>query len=320
MRHAINRTVRFSTTLGASSSDPLSPIHKTLLDSPIELISGDIQDAETQAETSSLSKVSLRASLSHGRFFRCEDICFTNVTDLSRKIQPGELVIYRIGQDDPMDVIAEALARGAAGVLTEQLLPAPIPQCIVPCVDHASATLAACADADSESNLIVVGVVGPSGKSCAMTAIKAVLEKIPCQVSDHPYPTEPVVSTKATVKSESNESSSLFSTELIQHIQADETSGASVSLIELGSDRLKSGSYECLSIDILVVASPESREDDFGPSPLQCALECLSEEGVVICDASDVETRRPMRAIGHRHLHLFVDRKERGRSNSNTDA
>ncbi|MEM9364652.1 MAG: hypothetical protein AAGD07_01575 [Planctomycetota bacterium] len=298
MRHEIHRTIRFSTKRGVSSTERIVSVQKTRLDPPILENVGGGPCSSAPSETRSLPQLSLRASLSHGRFFRCDDIRFTNVTDLSRKIQPGELVIYRIGEDDPINVIADALARGAAGVLTEQLLPAPIPQCIVPCVDHAAATLSACAAADSETDLIIVGVMGPSGKSCVMASTKAVLEKIPCQVSDHPHASEPVITKPEAARTDADTTSSIDAAEWLRKIQADERSGASVSLVELNDDELRSGSYDRLSLDILVVASPESRESDFGPSPLQAALERLSGEGVVICDAGDTETRERCKEAG----------------------
>ena len=81
---------------------------------------------DSNRETHSLAQL-----LTNCRFFAGDDVEFSSLAESSASIRPGELVVYRIGRDCPAKLIADAMARGAAGILSEQVLPCPLPQCIV---------------------------------------------------------------------------------------------------------------------------------------------------------------------------------------------
>ena len=131
------------------------------------------------------SERSLKSLLPQARFFSGTDIHFESIADSAGQCVPGQLVVYRIGIDCPVETIAEALARGAAGILTEQILPAPLPQCIVSDTDRALAEIVSreLIDEDGarpDQRLLTIGIVGDHGKTSTALMAAAVLKDVPC--------------------------------------------------------------------------------------------------------------------------------------------
>jgi len=233
---------------------------------------------------------SLAQYLPQARFFAGEDIEFTDVADSPEKAETGELVVYRLGVDDPVEVIADALARGAAGILTEQVLPAPLPQCIVPDTDRALAEIATKKKGHPHQKLILIGVAGSAGKTTTATCIAQVLTDIPCRtavITDHAC-SDGVVT---EVESEPVASGG----RLIEKLHEAADAGAAVAVVELGDRQLQFGGYDKLELDILVVAGQKQHRQDFGPSPVQCAIERVTAQGLVVVHSADqttIETAR----------------------------
>ena len=108
---------------------------------------------------------SLRQILPASRFLTSDDLFFGSVAASPKEATEGQLVVYRIGSMCPAQVVAEALARGAAGILTEQVLPSPLPQCIVGDIENALAKIAAHEHKHPDRELLNVAVVGSAGKT-----------------------------------------------------------------------------------------------------------------------------------------------------------
>jgi len=67
------------------------------------------------------------------RFYACNDIGFGRFTDRPDACGPGDLFVARCGDDDDgHEQIAAAIARGAAGIVAERMVPtAGVPLCVV---------------------------------------------------------------------------------------------------------------------------------------------------------------------------------------------
>ncbi|MBE7468102.1 MAG: alanine racemase [Anaerolineales bacterium] len=106
---------------------------------------------------------------------------FTSFAFDSRRLEPGQLFLaVKTATGDGHDFIADAVRRGAAGVLCEYPaalanLAAPVTAVIVPDLQQAITDYAACILQKYRPK--VVGVTGSSGKTTAKEAIAAVLQK-----------------------------------------------------------------------------------------------------------------------------------------------
>ncbi|MEM6980788.1 MAG: hypothetical protein AAF539_14090, partial [Planctomycetota bacterium] len=255
-------------------------------DSPIAT-SRETDRAETTASSSTTTPHSLKQCLPAARFFSGTDIIFRGIATASNKCQPGQLVVYRIGIDDPVEVAADALARGAAGILTEQVLPAPMPQAIVGDTDTALARIESHRCDPITDRLSLVGIVGGDGKTIAATCLHAIL-------SSHGIATACLSdlgwddATGSVTEAEPN--ASVVS--VIDHLHASIHSGASAAVIELHDNLLHQRSWSVLPSDALtfdaVVIIPQShRRTHYGPSDSAIALEKLRPGGLAIINDAD---------------------------------
>ena len=129
-----------------------------------ETDSKDLSGQEVSPHSASANQFSLRTLLPSARFLTENDISFHSVSESAQSSQPGQLAIYRIGEDCPSQIIADATARGAAGILTEQILPSPIPQCVVGDLEVALASITAQIKDRPDRKLLNIGVIGSAGK------------------------------------------------------------------------------------------------------------------------------------------------------------
>src|SRR6056297_2097986 len=121
------------------------------------------------------AELSLRRVLPAARFACGDDVRVRSIADSPATAAPGDLIVYRIGQDDPVRVVAAALARGASGILSEQLLPCPLPQCIVGDVELAIAKITAEQLQRPDRKLLTIGVVGSAGKTSTALLLSTLL-------------------------------------------------------------------------------------------------------------------------------------------------
>ncbi|MGV3483324.1 MAG: hypothetical protein ACO1RT_02765, partial [Planctomycetaceae bacterium] len=84
---------------------------------------------------------SLRQLFPTASFFQCQDVIASELTVTADDIRPGSVAIFRTGNDEPVEFSAVALANGAGAILTDQLLPCPLPQVIVGDVELAACEL-----------------------------------------------------------------------------------------------------------------------------------------------------------------------------------
>lgn len=243
--------------------------------------------------TEASGPVSLKSLFSNARFFAGDDVTFTGVAASPKQVSAGELVVYRIGEDCPSEVVAEAVARGAAGVLTEQVLPCPLPQCIVGDVDLALAEIAANQNNRPDRKLLTVGVIGSAGKTSTALIVSSLLRRSGIRTA---YQTD-LGQCDGVVQSTPSESLPAHD-QLIHWISDSHEAGSQAALIELSEDTARHGGYDSIQFDLLIISSSISRRSDFGESGLQCALERLTPAGVVIAPADDAKTMRVVRDSG----------------------
>jgi UDP-N-acetylmuramoyl-L-alanyl-D-glutamate--2,6-diaminopimelate ligase len=122
--------------------------------------------------------VSLRTILPNARYSRATDLNFTSCCSDSRNCRPGDLFIALVGsEDDGHDHIAEAVERGAIGVLSERFVSTTVPLCIVPDTRDAHGHICqALANAPCEK-LFLVGVSGTSGKTAATMLLAGIFKQ-----------------------------------------------------------------------------------------------------------------------------------------------
>ena len=109
--------------------------------------------------------LSLRSRIPSGRFPGQEDISIRRIAYDAKHSTAGDLAIYQLAELLPSRIVADATyLRDASGILTEQVLPSPIPQCIVGDVELALATLTAAVTGRPDRKLLNIGVIGSAGK------------------------------------------------------------------------------------------------------------------------------------------------------------
>ena len=251
--------------------------------------------------TSEATTQSLRDILSNARFHCGSDVEFVSIAESSKTAMPGDLVVYRIGQDDPMRIVADALSRGASGILTEQLLPCPLPQCIVGEMDLAMAEITAALLNHPDQKLLTIGVVGSAGKTTTSLLISTLFraKNIRTAYQTDLGSSDGVVQTTQTEK--------MFSASpMVEWINDALDCESQVAIVELSDEDLRHGRYGCVGFDLLVVTGSTIDSQDFGPSALSCALETLNEEGVVIAPADDTKAMRVIEDASVRYVSYGV--------------
>jgi UDP-N-acetylmuramoyl-L-alanyl-D-glutamate--2,6-diaminopimelate ligase len=249
------------------------------------------------------SRRSLAAILPSARFFGCSDIAWTAAAATPAECEEGQIVTYRIGEADPTAVIAEAMARGASGLLTEQMLPCPIPQCIVPCVDRALAEITAATHERPDRKLLTIGILGRSGKTSTcllaakVTQAAGIRTAYQCDLGSgdgvlQETPGRPLPS----------------GTPLIEWIAEASDCCSRIALIEINETDARHGHYDAIEFDVLIVTGRREKATDFGPSGLQCLAERLTPNGIVVVPGEDQHTIRWLEQNGQHFVRYGADR------------
>lgn len=271
MRHAVKSS--FVSSAKSSHSAPIS--------------------TATPSELTSAGCLSLATLIPNAKFFAASDVVFTEIADDVHTAQPGELVVYPIGDQEPTEFIAAALARGAAGILTEQILPCPLPQCVVGDVDLAIAGLNAKRLNRPDRRLLTIGVFGSAGKTTTALMVSQLLRNLGLRTS---YQTG-LGDCDGVVQSTASESVPAGGA-LVQWLGDCCDAGAKTAVIELSEQDAKHGRYDSIEFDLLVITGTPQDDDDFGPSGLHCVLDRMTGSGVVVVSADSPAVLRAVRDHG----------------------
>jgi UDP-N-acetylmuramoyl-L-alanyl-D-glutamate--2,6-diaminopimelate ligase len=182
------------------------------------------------------------------------------------------------------------MSRGAAGILTEQVLPCPLPQCIVGDIELALARIASQQLDRPDRKLLSVGVIGSAGKTSTTLLVSSLLRSCGIRTA---YQTD-LGDCDGIVQSTPSESLPV-NAPLVHWLDEANHSACEAAIIELSDQDARRGHYDAVEFDILIVTGSATCAGDYGPSGLQCALERLAEGGVVIAPVDDA---RAMRVIG----------------------
>ncbi|MFK8114071.1 MAG: Mur ligase family protein, partial [Rubripirellula sp.] len=272
MRHGINRSNKLVNHLAGD----------------IKLVDSDSFESSkefaAEVESGSSDSISLRRVLPSARFFAGDDVVFSAIATTPESANEGDLIVYRIGEADPAKLVATALARGAVGILTEQVLPCPLPQCIVGDIEPAMAAITAEQLEHPDRKLLTVGVIGSAGKTTTSLLVSSLLRSMGMRTA---YQTDLGESDGVL---QSTSSDSLPSGTALVELLGESCDGqCQASIIELRDDDARHGCYDAIEFDVLIVTGSASAADDFGPSGLQCALDRLSSKGVVVAPVDDAK-------------------------------
>lgn len=233
----------------------------------------------------------------------CDEMPVASVVAVNRPLSAGQLAIYREGIDDADAVVAEALAQGASGILTERLLAAPLPQCVVPDAENAAAMIERYRTARPETRTLTIGIVGDGGKTTTTLMVAKLLRDSGlktayrtnlgwCDGGNQTVPDEAPVGGRS----------------LVHFLNDAAEGGCQVSVLEINADAACDGRYECCEFDLLIVTSPPPRSttggggDDRGgfrrqEMALAAVASRLAGDGVVIHAVSDTVTTDCVEAI-----------------------
>lgn len=125
-----------------------------------------------------IPSVSLRRLLPEARFEGCQDLEVSGCTADSRRLDPGQVFVAVRGRvHDGHAFVAQALERGAAGVVVERHCPeAGRLQVIVPDTRAAHARLAHALAGEPSKHLTMIGVTGTTGKTATTLFVRSIFE------------------------------------------------------------------------------------------------------------------------------------------------
>lgn len=134
-------------------------------------------DADPLPESADVPGISLAAVLQRTRFVGCDDIVALRFTADATACRRGDVFVAQTTRSgDGHELVARALARGAAAVVAERMVPTGgVPLCIVPDSGWAFARLAHACAGDPSRRLRLVAVTGTSGKTTTTWLTAAVL-------------------------------------------------------------------------------------------------------------------------------------------------
>lgn len=120
--------------------------------------------------------VSLREQFPAARFLGATDVRCTSLATEAKNVRPGDLFVALVGAErDSHHDAALAIAHGAAGVLTERLLPVSVPQCLVEHTGVALGELCQALAGEPAKSLATIGVAGTNGKTTVALLTEAAL-------------------------------------------------------------------------------------------------------------------------------------------------
>ena len=97
--------------------------------------------------------------------------------------QPGDVLVVGLDELPADEAALRGMAAGVSAVVTEQLLPIPVPQCIVPDTRRAYAQMVSALAEDPTAGLLTLGVAGGIGKTTASLLVASLLKKVGLRVA-----------------------------------------------------------------------------------------------------------------------------------------
>ena len=246
--------------------------------------------------------ISLKQQFPLATFFQCEDVTASSLAVSTDEIKPGDVCVYRAGESDPVEFAALALAQGASAILTDQLLPCPLPQVIVGDVESAACDLMNDLCQHPSKKLMMIGVVGNAGKTTTALMVAGVLRSLGIRTA---YETD-LGSSDGIIQTVEPRGCA-GGAKLVSRLGEASDAGCGAAVIEITSN--VAAAHAGVFFDLLIVTgssasndSLESADKNFGPDPLMVALEHIAQDGVVIVPADHPKLLRRVDDAGLKRL------------------
>jgi UDP-N-acetylmuramoyl-L-alanyl-D-glutamate--2,6-diaminopimelate ligase len=189
--------------------------------------------------------------------------------------------------------IVTAINHGAVAILTDQLLPSAVPQCIVHDVRDAYAKLSIAAAGKPCDRILTIGVIGTHGKTSAALTIASMIKQIGKSVAYHSS-----LGGSDGVQSGLQCESDADAMVLAEWLRSSAENGTPAAIIELTDDMLRSHACLGLEFDALVFTSlrknqrSDALQTRYVEHSMVGLLDQLKSHGVVIYNADDARLNR----------------------------
>ena len=241
--------------------------------------------------------VSLKSLFPQAVFTAGSDI---SVSTCSRRpntrIVNSESHIYVAGVDsleNDDEAAAAAIARGATAILSERLLPIPVPQCLVGDVRQAYGELLHALAKHPSQKMLTIGVLGTHGKTSVSLMVASMLKKIAGSVA---YWTTLGANPELPI---ANQTSSAPTAKTLTNWMAKSAKQKTPAVvIELSDNVLLNRTAAGIEFDILVIPSfrKTQRNDRLESRGIETAIlrsiDQLKEHGLVVYNADDARLNR----------------------------
>jgi UDP-N-acetylmuramoyl-L-alanyl-D-glutamate--2,6-diaminopimelate ligase len=243
--------------------------------------------------------VSLKALFPKAVFTAGDDILVHSCSRRVKKQRHRDHVHLFVAGVDALvadeELAATAVRQGASAILSERLLPIPVPQCLVGDVRQAYGQLLhALADHPSQ-RMLTVGVLGTHGKTSAALLIASMLKKISGSVA---YWTSLGQSPEGKAAAHTSLIEQATAARLTQWLAKATRTGRPAAVVEISEEMLLQRTTAGMEFDLLVIPSfrKTQRRDGLETRGIETALlrslEQLKEHGLVVYNADDARVNR----------------------------
>ncbi len=220
---------------------------------------------------------------------RC-DACLATIDQTNREC------VFAIGLDGESDAArdtVDAINCGAKAILTEQLLPSSVPQCIVPDVREAFARLCHALAGKPSEKMLTIAVVGTHGKTTAALMVASMLKKIGNRVA---YYTSLGASDGKDAGLVAH--SDADANHLAEWLEASSDNQTPAAVIELTDDMLRVHAASGIEFDVILFTGlrKSQRIDSLQARGIENAMHRivgqLKQHGIVVYNADDARLNR----------------------------
>ncbi|WP_417737441.1 glutamate ligase domain-containing protein [Rosistilla oblonga] len=229
--------------------------------------------------------VSLRQLFPAARMISTPDMTVRRCSADASDCSPGDVFVAGIDDTPADEAAAEAVAGGAIGIITEQLLPVSVPQCIVADAREAYAHLVSELAGKPSQQMLSIGVAGIDGKTSTTLMVAAALRKSGLRVAYNcdlgrsdgiiqDVPRRPLSDAQ----------------DLTDWYADASDSGCQVAVVELSEAMLRSHAADGTSFDIMILSGDSDHaylKSAQGGSLFDEAISHVRSKGLVILNESN---------------------------------
>ena len=231
--------------------------------------------------------ISLRQLLPEGQFIGAADVVVRSCCGSWSDCRTDDLFVALVDSDgDGHDHVAQALARGACGVVGERLLAIPKPQCIVEDTRQAFGQICHRLAGNPARHLNVIGVTGTTGKTVTAHLIRSIL-----QTADEP--TDVLSSLEPKAAGTARGDYQPDATGLARGLSAMSRAGFRHAVVEAPSINLARHGFAGIDLNVAVITNIRREHLDYHTTVANYRaakarlLDYLSPSGFVIINADD---------------------------------